>query len=528
MKSKVNFVLHAHLPFVRHIEYDKFLEENWLFESINETYIPLLKTLENLSDVKFTISMCFSPTLCAMLCDEMLQERFIKYMEERIELGVKEVLRCKNEKLDSLDMAIRYLNSNRDNLAYYIECKRALLYKFKQLQINGKVHLLATAATNVYLPVYKKYESVIHAQIKIGIDEHIRYFEKKPDGFLLPENGYFPGLEDYFDEYGIKWISLSSSAIALGKNKVESAGLMPTLLGESNVLGLSRNWAVTNKIWSDKTGYPCDKEYRDFYSDIGYDLDLEYIRPYIHEPSVRVFTSYKYNAIGTGREKKLYDYNKAMEKVALNASNFIYNIKRFTKSHTKEDCLVNLFLDAELFGHRWYEGIEFLNQFIKNADLNDVELISASEYIKEKENVEYERAFLNESSSGYGGFSDTWISNSNDWVYRHTFKAIERMEFIANRQGFETGLKKRYYNQVARELLLALSSDWTCILHNQTSMNYAHDRIVHHIAAVDLVFNSACKNDLDMQWLSYSEKKYNIFPNMDYNIFYNKDRTSSN
>ena len=34
--------LHAHLPFVRHPNYPDFLEEDWLYEAITETYIPLL------------------------------------------------------------------------------------------------------------------------------------------------------------------------------------------------------------------------------------------------------------------------------------------------------------------------------------------------------------------------------------------------------------------------------------------------------------------------------------------------------
>ena len=42
----LSLVLHAHLPFVRHPEHEKFLEENWLFEAITETYVPLLQILE--------------------------------------------------------------------------------------------------------------------------------------------------------------------------------------------------------------------------------------------------------------------------------------------------------------------------------------------------------------------------------------------------------------------------------------------------------------------------------------------------
>ena len=43
MNGYLSFVLHAHLPYVRHPEYKEFLEEDWLYEAITETYIPLLE-----------------------------------------------------------------------------------------------------------------------------------------------------------------------------------------------------------------------------------------------------------------------------------------------------------------------------------------------------------------------------------------------------------------------------------------------------------------------------------------------------
>jgi hypothetical protein len=43
MPGYLSIVLHAHLPFVRHPEHEKFLEESWLFEAITETYLPLIQ-----------------------------------------------------------------------------------------------------------------------------------------------------------------------------------------------------------------------------------------------------------------------------------------------------------------------------------------------------------------------------------------------------------------------------------------------------------------------------------------------------
>ena len=87
--NRINLILHAHLPYVRHLEYPKFLEENWLFESLNESYIPWLRMLEKLDQegVGYRLAICFSPTLITMLTDEALQQRFVDYMNLRIELG---------------------------------------------------------------------------------------------------------------------------------------------------------------------------------------------------------------------------------------------------------------------------------------------------------------------------------------------------------------------------------------------------------------------------------------------------------
>ena len=127
--NKINLILQAHLPYVRHLEYPKFLEENWLFESLNETYIPLLRKLNELEadDVPFRLTICFSPTLATMLTDLPLQERFVNYMNERIELGRKEVKRTEREETECHEMAARYLRYAEDNLALFEHYGRNIL-----------------------------------------------------------------------------------------------------------------------------------------------------------------------------------------------------------------------------------------------------------------------------------------------------------------------------------------------------------------------------------------------------------------
>ncbi|MEO5753854.1 MAG: DUF1957 domain-containing protein, partial [Chthoniobacterales bacterium] len=88
-------ILHGHLPFVRHPEHEDFLEEDWLFEAISETYLPLLRLMRRLDDegVNFRLSFSLTPTLCAMLRDELLQRRYLRHLERLIGLARAEIQR---------------------------------------------------------------------------------------------------------------------------------------------------------------------------------------------------------------------------------------------------------------------------------------------------------------------------------------------------------------------------------------------------------------------------------------------------
>ena len=96
-KGYLAIVLHAHLPFVRHPEHVDSLEENWVFEAITDTYIPLLFVLDGLVEdgVDFRLTLSITPTLASMLADPFLQSRYLNRLERLIELGKKEVKRTR-------------------------------------------------------------------------------------------------------------------------------------------------------------------------------------------------------------------------------------------------------------------------------------------------------------------------------------------------------------------------------------------------------------------------------------------------
>ena len=99
-KGYVSFILHAHLPFIHHPESPDYLEEQWLFEAISETYIPLLKTFQKLvtEKINFKITMSLTPPLLNMLDNELLKQRYIDYLNKHIELSKNEVEKNSNNK----------------------------------------------------------------------------------------------------------------------------------------------------------------------------------------------------------------------------------------------------------------------------------------------------------------------------------------------------------------------------------------------------------------------------------------------
>ncbi|MBP5161413.1 MAG: DUF1957 domain-containing protein [Spirochaetales bacterium] len=523
MKSRINFIFNAHMPFVRHPEYPKFLEEDWLYEVMNESYLPLLRMMYKLKDdkVPFRLTFSLSPTLCSMLSDDLLNERFSAYLDEHIELGDKEIARLSGDP-QRCALATYYRDELIANRTFYSEyCHCRILNAFNELSNDGYLELITTTATHSYLPVFKDYPIAVNAQIETGVLEHSRNFDKMSEGFWLPECGYYPGLENYLKRHNIRWVSLASHALALSPDKPERGAYSPVRC-PNGLYCFIRDERFCSLVWSDTEGYPTDTDYRDFYRDIGFDLPMDYIRPYVHEPEVRSFTGYKYCAVtGKTAEKNVYDRAKAEAKAMAHARNFLYNVSCRTRSLLDVldmEPVYTVSFDAELFGHWWFEGVKWLDNLIRMVAADDeFELLTPIDFISSKAEVQTLRPAL--SSWGVGGYSAVWVDGStNARYYRHIFKAIERMTELAERFPSQKSLKQRFLNQAARETLLLMASDWPFIIHNQTNAEYAVKRLEGHIQNVNLVYDNMCKNAVNTEWLVKAEKRDNLFKNLDYNI----------
>jgi 1,4-alpha-glucan branching enzyme len=175
--------------------------------------------------------------------------------------------------------------------------------------------------------------------------------------------------------------------------------------------------------------------------------------------------------------------------------------------------------DAELFGHWWFEGPEWIDFLIRKTayDQKTFRLTTPGEYLKE--NPKNQVATLPMSSWGYKGYNEVWLEGSNDWIYRHLHKAADRMVEMANRFPHSDGLLKRALNQSARELLLAQASDWAFILKTGTMISYAIKRTQDHIARFTRLYEEILSNRINELFLKETEERDNLFPELDYRIY---------
>ena len=525
-KGYLVFELTCHLPFVKSTQPGESPEENWLNDAISNTYLPLLRTLRRLDtkSVPFKLTFAISPTLASMLSDPVLQERFVAYLDSRIALGEREIERTSSEPGKN-KLAKMYLESFLQNKSDFIGLYGMnILNGFNELQKSGKINIITTFATHCYLPFYLSYTGSIEAQIYTAISTHTNMFNSTPSGFWLPELGYRQGIEDILRKFKIDYFFTAIHAFLFG-SKVPSNGIYaPVQVGESGVYAFCRDLASSMYVLSQDEGYPGEFSYREYSHDISGELGADYLGSDIVYPDgSRVNSGFKYysNTDSYRDAKKLYDPGKVDDVIKNHAENYIYNLKKRVKKllrYTDRPPVIVCPYDAQVFGHWWFEGISWLEAVIKELACDqELELIHPDEYLNSYKDGE--KISLSFSSCGNGGYSGDWLNGSNDWIFRHIYSITDKMAELAGRFQNEVGLKRRALNHAAREVLLAQASDWPFIMKSGIAAPFAARQITEHVNNFLKIYNDLSGNSVDTEWLTTIEKKYSLFPDIDYRIF---------
>ncbi|MBI3608137.1 MAG: DUF1957 domain-containing protein [Nitrospirae bacterium] len=513
-------ILHAHLPFVRHPEYPNFLEENWLYEAITDTYLPLLDVLSGLETdgVRFRLTMTLTPSLLAMFDDHLLRSRYVRYVTQRIALAQAEEHRLRDDPTFGPLASFYRERFERARDAFVHRHRQDLTAAFAGFQERGGLEIITCGVTHGFLPLLSLVPSAVRTQLRVAVDSYVRAFGRRPRGIWLPECGYAPGLDRYLRDEDIRFFIMEHHGLLYARPRprfgIHAPGYCP-----SGVAAFGRDLESSKQVWSAKEGYPGNPDYREYYRDVGFDLDLDALRPFLLGDGTRVNTGLKYYRItGSTDHKEAYHPARARERAAEHAGNFLFNrglqIDHLAGGMDRPPLIVAPY-DAELFGHWWFEGPQWIDFLLRKLhfDQSQIEPITPSGYLERYPTNQVVEPSA--SSWGHNGFYEVWLNGANDWIYRHLHHASRRMETLAARVPSRSGLERRAATQAVRELVLAQASDWAFIMKTGTMVPYAIKRTTDHLLRFQRLYEQIMARRVDEGGLKDIEERDTCFPELD-------------
>ena len=526
-------VLHQHLPFVRHPEYDVSLEEQWFFEAVVSVYSQLLDMFWRLErdKVDFRVTLSLTPTLLSMMQDPLLKTRAARHIDECLRLAGREVENAHGRPWHAaaLQTLERFWTAKRVFETYDGD----LTNGYRAFQDMGKIEVITCPATHMILPLFKHLPETVRAQLQTACRQYRRTFGRSPRGIWLSENAWTPGLDDFLAAEGIRWFLLNDLAVLEGDTR-PFYGTAGPVITPAGVAAFGIDTETRAKIWSREGGYPGHPDYKEWYRDLGYDADESYLPDYWKTANVRRNTGIKYYRITDknldSAQKDYYDPRRAEETVHQHAGQFVFERGAQANYFLRRDgghrpCVVSAY-DAELYGHWWEEGPAFLESVFRKLcyDQTEVRPVTPAEHLAEQPT--HQRMVPGAGSWGKGHYFQTWVEDRahqpNVWVYRHLFRLCGRMADAATRyQGTEDLLLKRALDQAARSVFLAGASDWGFLISTGQAVRYSEIQILTHIDRAKELLRQIDAGQIREEYLALLESVDCIFPwgDMDFRVF---------
>jgi 1,4-alpha-glucan branching enzyme len=273
---------------------------------------------------------------------------------------------------------------------------------------------------------------------------------------------------------------------------------------------LARNNDTGQQVWSATFGYPGDFWYREFHKKDGVS-GLQYWR-----------------IGGAGLDlgfKPLYEPHRANERVQEHAAHYAGLVERLLREYfanSGEYGVISAAYDTELFGHWWFEGIDWLKGVLKRLSASDIAELATSHRIIVDHPPDSVLA-LPESSWGAGGAHFTWLNVDTKWMWPKIHEAEMRMERLVASATEATGPESEFLKQAARELLLLQSSDWPFLVSTGQAKEYAAERFVEHLQRFNELADSIESHQVELPerqaFLQSLQERDNPFPDIDFREF---------
>jgi 1,4-alpha-glucan branching enzyme len=555
-------VLHAHQPFV--LGHGRWPHgSDWLCEAVVGSYLPLLRTLRGLSEHRPgspRLTIDFSPVLCEQLASPLLQEELRLFLDTRLRACADTGRYFRDSHQPDLAALTEYWACfYRDSLDLLHALDGNLLGAFRGLAERGEIEVTTCAATHGYLPLLGSDESV-SLQLRLAVLTHEAHFGRRPRGIWLPECAYRPryhwippvgpnrqqrralrrGLEECLAEHGLEFFFADSHLVLGGRPLPPYEDYFPQLAhlrdagreewphraqtspyetyqvssrgGTGAATVFIRNPESARQVWSRERGYPGDPWYLDFHKK--------------HLPGG--LTLWRVSDKGDLAAKAAYMPERAQERTREHARHFATLLAGLLHGYQQTHAtpgLVCALYDAELLGHWWYEGPQWLGLLYAELARRGVEAVSCSIYLDR--HAAADTLTLPEGSWGEGGDHRTWLNSDTAWTWERLYDC--EVEFWATVHDNPEAAKSplgRVLCQAARELLLMQASDWQFLITSWTARDYAEQRFAAHYSdfkrLMDVARHVCERGQLgqdDWVYLAGKEQQDFLFPALEQVLF---------
>lgn len=446
-------VLHTHLPWLTHHGTWPVGEE-WLHQAWGTSYLRIVDVLQRLGEdgLRHALTLGVTPILAAQWDDPRViteQHRWLAHWQTRatgMAATSSSAQRTAGQR-EYRDATAALAHFDRDWSSGGSAALRPLVD-------GGVIELLGGPLTHTFTPLLP--EQLAEDSLAAGLDDTAVRIGTRPRGIWTPECAYAPGLESTYARVGVTHLMLDGPTLLGVGAGTQSAWH----LGNSEVAVVGRDLEVTYRVWSPRRGYPGNRWYRDFHT-------------FDHEWGFR--TS---RVTGHGVEpadKAPYDPERARAQVRRDAADFVDVVRRrlIALGDIDSDPLVVAAFDTELFGHWWHEGPDWLEQVLRTLPEAGIEVVTLEQATQ---NV----AGRIEPEPGSWGLHKDWH------IWTDPVQMADRQQSLA-KEALATlaathprSSRSLAHDQLMREVLLALSSDWAFMVSHDSAADYAQHRFAGH------------------------------------------------
>ena len=500
-------VLHGHMPWV--LGHGRWPHgEAWLHEATAGVYLPLLEVVEavHAAGARAPITLGLTPVLLEQLRSPRFPDAFRSWLRARIARA----------EADRGEPALARLAE------HWRDRHQALLRRFDALDGDivgafaahasaGRIQLLSSFATHGFAPLLK-HDRAVRAQLRIGLDTSERHLGFRPKGVWLPECAFRPqgpwtapvlgverdrrGVDRILEAEGVTHFFVDAHLVAAARSegvvrdgRFEKVGwdhaddhpehgwcspLEPHRVGThggmSRITAFARHPDVSEQVWSADAGYPGDGRYLEFHKRWGED-GHRYWRVTSRDS-------------GLG-DKAPYEPESVPAAVHAHAQHFAATVaERLTawRNHTGRDGCLTASFDAELFGHWWFEGPDFLRDVLLTLHHDPRVRVETAEARLERRAPD-KVAWLPSGTWGHGGDDRVWINERTRWTWECLYRAEDRHLGLLwrSRQPGAPARVRALLQEVGRELLLMQASDWQFVIETGGAVDYGFRRFAVHL-----------------------------------------------